>query len=148
VTIPSALSAEDYRALAEFRYQLRRFLHFSESAARSSGLEPQQHQLLLAVKGLPRGARATIGELAGRLLLRHHSTVELVGRLEHRGVVERAPDPDDARAVLVRLTPKGERVLSQLTAAHREELESAGPDLARALRRVLHGATRRKVGAR
>jgi DNA-binding MarR family transcriptional regulator len=142
----SVLSVEDYRALVEFRYQLRRFLHFSESAARSSGLEPQQHQLLLAVKGLPAASKATIGELAARLFLRHHSAVELVDRLEHRGVVERAADPDDARAVLVRLTPKGDKVLAQLTDAHRKELES-GPELARALRRVLRPAPE-KAGSR
>ncbi len=134
------MSLADYQALAEFRYQLRRFLHFSESEARTAALEPQQHQLLLAVKGLPDGPKASIRELASRLFLRHHSTVELVSRLEVRGIVERMPDPDDARGVLIRLTSKGEAMLAKLTAAHHRELETAGPDLARALRRVVRAA--------
>ncbi len=75
------ISMTDYYALAEIRYQIRRFLHFSEEAAREAGLVPQQHQLLLALKGLPAGRKATISELAERLQLRHHSTVELIDRL-------------------------------------------------------------------
>src|SRR5579884_3918947 len=91
----------DYHALAEFRYQLRRFMHFSEQMARSVGLEPQQHQLLLAVKGMPEGRKATIGEIAERLQLQHHSTVELVDRLSEGGFVERQRDEEDLRRVLV-----------------------------------------------
>src|SRR6266571_9280941 len=97
----------DYQALAEFRYQIRRFMRFSEQMARSAGLEPQQHQLLLAIKGLPEGRRAIIGELAERLQLQHHSVVELVDRLEERGFVQRNRDEGDQRRVLVRLTPAG-----------------------------------------
>ncbi len=97
----------DYQALAEFRYQIRRFLRFSEQMARAAGIEPQQHQLLLAVKGLPEGRRAIIGELAERLQLQHHSVVELVDRLEERGFVQRNRDEGDQRRVLVRLTPAG-----------------------------------------
>src|SRR6266481_7179066 len=88
------LSMADYQALAEMRYQIRRFLHFSEQAARQAGLVPQQHQLLLALKGLPAGRKATISEVAGRLQLRHHSVVELIDRLVERGLIKRLRDED------------------------------------------------------
>ncbi len=127
----------EYRALADFRFQLRRFLEFSEKQAREAGLEPQQHQLLLAIKGLPPGRKPTIRELAARLLLRHHSTVELIDRLEHRGIVRRQTDPDDARAVLISLTNSGEQMLAALARVHRTELETVGPELARTLRRIV-----------
>ncbi|HEX7085311.1 MAG TPA: MarR family transcriptional regulator [Vicinamibacterales bacterium] len=127
----------DYRTLAEFRYQIRRFLHFSESAARAHGLNSQQHQLLLALKGLPEGLKPTIGTLAERLQLRHHSTVGLVDRLERRGLVSRELDPDDGRQVLVRITREGEAVLRTLTGIHREELNTAGPALLETLRTLL-----------
>jgi DNA-binding MarR family transcriptional regulator len=91
------LSLDEYRALAEFRTQIRRFLHFSEQSARARGIEPQQHQLLLAIKGLPEDRRATIGELATRLCIQHHSTVELVNRLVERGVVLRSHADADGR---------------------------------------------------
>src|SRR5215510_1300958 len=128
------LTAADYRALAEFRYQLRRFLSFSEEAARSTGLEPQQHQLLLGVKGLSRGRPATIGALADWLHLRHHSMVELVDRTEARGLVRRERGEGDRRQVLVRLTALGESLLSRLALVHRAELRIVGPALLRALR--------------
>src|SRR5258708_35343582 len=83
------LSIADYQVLAEIRHQIRRFLHFSEQAAREAGLVPQQHQLLLALKGLPAGKKATISELAERLQLRHHSVVELMYRLVERGPIAR-----------------------------------------------------------
>jgi DNA-binding MarR family transcriptional regulator len=137
------LSLVGYRALAEFRFQIRRFLHFSEEQVRSLGLEPQQHQLLLAIKGLPDGARATIGELAGRLQLKHHSVVELVNRLERRQVVVRVASPRDGRQVIVRLTASGSNVLRQLSLAHHEELEQAGPALAQALRSLMRPSRRR-----
>lgn len=131
------LSSTEYQALAEFRYQIRRFLHFSEEQARLSGLEPQQHQLLLAIKGLPEGRRATIREIAARLQLRHHSTVELVNRLEAKGLIGRIPGETDRREVLVELTRSGEAILRRLTLAHREELLTAGTELSKALRAVL-----------
>ena len=131
--MPSELTLADYRALADFRYQLRRFLHFSESAAREGGLEPQQHQLLLAVKGAPGGQPPTIGMLAERLQLRHHSTVELVDRMEDRKLVRRARAGEDRRQVLVSLTDAGESLLARLSAAHRAELRSVGPRLVRAV---------------
>ncbi|HYL38478.1 MAG TPA: MarR family transcriptional regulator [Bryobacteraceae bacterium] len=128
------LSLIEYRALAEFRCQLRRYLHFSEEQARAHGLEPQQHQLLLAIKGLTPGARATIGELAGRLQLKHHSTVELVDRLEKHGYVFRSAGKDDRREVIVHLASPGGRILRSLSLAHRQELETAAPAFAAALR--------------
>lgn len=136
------LSASDYRALAEFRYQIRKFLYFSEGQARAYGLEPQQHQLLLAVRGLPQGKKPTIGELAGRLRLKHHSTVELVNRLEALGAVKRSPSEEDRRQVIVRLTRAGSTLLRKLSLAHRHELETSGPELARALRRVMRSVSR------
>jgi len=124
--VPSSqrITRATYRALAEFRHQIRRFLHFSEQAARAAGLEPQQHQLLLAVKGLPPGGVATIREIAERLQLRHHSTVELVDRLVHRGLVRRRRNPRDRREVLIDLTGHGEAVLRQLSVHHVAELRA------------------------
>src|SRR5262245_26877069 len=139
------LTAPDYRALAEFRYQLRRFMSFSEEAARSAGLEPQQHQLLLGVKGLSRGRPATIGALAAWLHLRHHSMVELVDRTEARGLIRRERAEDDRRQVLVRLTPLGESLLSRLALVHRGELRMVGPALLRALRTLEVAPTARRV---
>jgi DNA-binding MarR family transcriptional regulator len=131
------LEPSEYRALAEFRGQLRRFIAFSERAAREAGVEPRQHQLMLAIKGLPEGVPATIGELASRLLLKHHSTVELVDRLERRGAVIRKTSEADARAVIVQLTRSGEGMLHKLSIAHRQELEQSGPELARSLKRLI-----------
>jgi DNA-binding MarR family transcriptional regulator len=131
------LTLDEYRALAEFRYQIRRFLQFSAEAAREHGLEPKQHQLLLAVKGLPEGARPTIGELAERLQIQHHSTVELVNRLAAHGAVTREHDGPDRREALVRLTPRGEELLGKLSIAHHSELETAGPVLAKTLKSVI-----------
>jgi DNA-binding MarR family transcriptional regulator len=133
-----SLTPADYRSLAELRYQIRCFLHFSEQAARKAGLEPRQHQLLLAVKGLPDGARPRIGELAERLKLRHHSTVELVNRLAAGGFVRRVQGGQDRREVLLALTPKGEKVLRELSLDHRAELRMQGPLLIAALRRAIH----------
>jgi len=131
------LSPDEYRSLAEFRRLIRRFLHFSEEQAQAKGLEPRQHQLLLAIKGLPDGASATIGELASRMQLRHHSTVELVNRLAARGFIERTAGEIDRREVLIKLTNSGEAILHELTIVHREELEVSGAELLRALRAVL-----------
>ncbi len=131
------VSITEYQTLSEFRYQLRHFLRFSEQAARAAGLEPQQHQLLLAVKGLPDGRKATISALAERLQLEHHSTVELIDRLVERGFIQRCRDKDDQRRVLVSLTPQGEEVLRNLSLAHRAELRSTGPALVQALTLLL-----------
>jgi DNA-binding MarR family transcriptional regulator len=132
----------DYRVLAEFRYQIRRFLRFSEDAARAAGVEPQQHQLLLAVKGLPQGERPTVRMLAERMQLQHHSTVELVDRMERAGLVTRHRSGEDRREVLISLTAKGERLLRDLTVFHEDELRNSGPALAQALRRIISKPSR------
>ena len=133
---PNELREDDYRALAEFRYQIRRFLRFSEQAAREAGLEPQHHQLLLAIKGLPLGSEARVGVLAERLQLQHHSAVELVERLVQKGLITKARGSEGGREGFVQLTAAGERVLSRLTLHHRDELRSMAPALASALRRI------------
>ena len=137
------LSPGQYRDLAEFRRQIRQFLHFSEATSKEHGLEPQQHQLLLAVHGLPEGAKPTIGELASRLFIQHHSAVELVNRLEQTGAVARHTGKQDKREVWIRLTPAGRAILRKLALAHRTELERSGPELARALKSVLRHAERK-----
>lgn len=123
------LSSEDYENLLAFRSSLRRFLHWSETQARAAGLTPAQHQLMLAVKGHPGAQGPTIGDLAGYLMLRHHSTVELVDRAETAGLVERWGDDDDGRVTRVRLTDEGEARLSMLAQAHLDELRSLAPVL-------------------
>lgn len=132
----------DYRALAEFRYQIRKFLRFSEEAARAAGLEPQQHQLLLAVKGMPEGTRARIGEIAERLQIQHHSTVELVDRLENNGFVNRKRSDHDKREVLIVLTPKAERVLRELALHHHEMLQDYGTALVSSLKKLMNAKGR------
>ena len=130
------LSQEDYQALAEFRYQIRKFLNFSEQAVRKAGIEKQQYQLMLAIKGMPDGVRPRIRELAERMQLEHHSTVELINRLEGNGCVRRERSDDDRREVLLALTGKGERILAELAVHHREQLRSTGGDLLTALQLV------------
>jgi DNA-binding MarR family transcriptional regulator len=135
-----ALTRKDYESLADLRHPIRRFLHFSELAVCRLGLEPSQHQLMLALKGLPRGTRPRIRELAERLQIRHHSAVELVNRLSTRGYVKRQKGETDRREVLLALTPKGEKVLRELSLYHRSELRKEGPALFEALRRVMRSA--------
>jgi DNA-binding MarR family transcriptional regulator len=131
------ISAANYRQLGEFRYRIRKFLHFSEEIARSKGIEPQQHQLLLAIKGLPRGAQPNLRTLSERLCLRHHSTVELADRLEKHGAVIRRRSQLDHREVLVELTERGEELLHELSALIRQELRVTGPALSRSLEAAL-----------
>jgi DNA-binding MarR family transcriptional regulator len=127
----------DYSALAGFRYEIRRFLNFSERAVHTIGIEPQQHQALLAINGLRPESNATIGVLAERLQIQHHSAVELCDRLHARGLIERKRNSADRREVLLQLTRRGENVLLKLSIAHRDELRTAGPRLIAALRRVI-----------
>lgn len=131
------LSDPNYRAMAEFRYQIRRFLRFSEHAARESGLEPQQYQLMLAIKGLPDGERPRIGDVAERLQIQHHSTVELVDRLSKRNLIRRRRSEQDRREVFLELTPKGDRLLQELALHHRAEIREMGPELVASLKKVL-----------
>lgn len=131
------ISDEDYRRLAEFRYQIRRFLAFSTNAARDAGIEPRQHQLLLALRGLPEDIQPSIGELSERLQLHHNTTVELINRLESRGFVRRRQSSEDRRKVLIDVTAEGDAVLLELSRHHLRELRSIGPELVRALERLI-----------
>ncbi|HLH07669.1 MAG TPA: MarR family transcriptional regulator [Terriglobales bacterium] len=136
------ISAQDYRATAEFRYQIRRFLRASEQIARSFGMNPQQYQLMLALKGLPEDRVATVGEIAERLQIQHHSTVELADRLAAKGLIRRKRDSEDRRQVLLELTAKGDKTIKELAIHHREELRSNGPELVSALKNVLSSIKR------
>lgn len=118
----TGITDDEYGRIAEFRYQLRRFLHFSEEAAKAAGLTPRQHQALLAIRGFPDGRDPTIGELAERLQIRHHSAVELVNRMVSAGLVDRKESDIDRRQVLVGLTAAGRSRLEKLTLTHRDEL--------------------------
>ncbi len=131
------LSDRDYKALAELRYRLRMFIGFSDDQARAVGLEPRQHQLLLAVRGLPDELRPTIGTLAERLVVKHHTVVEMVDRLEAIGLVRREHDTNDKRVVLVRITPRGIAMLDRLSLAHRDELVKTMPALVEALQKLV-----------
>lgn len=130
------LSQSDYRTLASFRHALRVFQRFSEEAARDAGTTPAQHQLLLAIKGFYDDRRPTITDLADVLQLRHHSAVELVQRASTAGLVETAPDPDDARRQQVQLTGAGESILASLSLAHRDELRRFRAEMTDLLREI------------
>jgi DNA-binding MarR family transcriptional regulator len=133
-------TSPDFKAMAELRYQIRCFLRFSENAARRAGIEPQQHQLLLAVRGLPDNLRPTIGVLAERMQLQHHSTVELIDRLVDRGLLCRLRATDDRRQVLVKLTHEGEDFLKTLSLHHLQELQSTGPKFVKILQDLVEHA--------
>jgi DNA-binding MarR family transcriptional regulator len=133
----------DYRALAEFRYQMRRFLRASEEAARASGLEPQHHQLLLALKGAPPGEVPTIAWLAERLQLQHHSVVGLVDRLVERKLIRRRRDPADQRRALVTLTGDGEEILHELSVFHQDELRTLAPAFIASIAAIVRATPRR-----
>ncbi len=130
----SRAAQQRLHALADFRYALRKFLHFSEDAATQAGLTPQQHQLLLQLAAAPHGALTTIAWLADRLTLRHHSAVELCARCEDAGLITRGSDPHDRRLVVLKLTPEGSRILQTLTQAHTRELSELGPRLIESLK--------------
>jgi|SRR5581483_11827245 len=126
---PRDISKADYEAMAQYRYAIRRFLRFSEEAAREEGVTPQQYQLLLAIKGYPGREFANISELAERMQLDHHSTVGLVDRTEERGLVRRVHDTEDRRHVNVHLTADGDGLLTRLASEHRDELRRMRQDL-------------------
>jgi DNA-binding MarR family transcriptional regulator len=135
--IEKPLRPAAYQSLAELRYQIRRFLYFSEQTARNAGLEPQQHQFMLALKGLPKGVRPRIAELAARMQIQHHSAVELTNRLAANGYIRRSRKGQDRREVLLALTAMGEKVLRELSLHHRSELRTLGPALVTALKRAM-----------
>lgn len=122
------ITKAEYEALAEFRYMLRQFLRFSEEAAQEVGLTPQQHQALLAIEGYPGRSQITVGELAERLQIRHHSAVGLIDRLASQELVSRQPSSTDHRQVYVVLTRRGVQLLHRLATAHKEELRRVGPE--------------------
>jgi DNA-binding MarR family transcriptional regulator len=133
---PRQLIKSQYETLAAFRYALRRFIRFSERAAEAAGITAQQYQALLAIKGFPARDKVTVGELAERLQLRHHSAVGLVDRLGTEKLVVRQPCAEDRRQVLIRLTRRGETVLEKLAWVHRGQLKRIGPELSRLLERL------------
>lgn len=116
------MTKPEFEALASFRFGIRQYLRFSEETARAHGVTPQQYQVLLALKGFPGREWATVGELAERLQLRHHSVVELLNRAQRQGLVQRTPHPTDWRAVRVELRPDGERILARLSTLNRDQL--------------------------
>jgi DNA-binding MarR family transcriptional regulator len=140
----NASPAVDYGTLAEFRYQLRKFLAFSEAAAHKAGLTPQQHQALLATKGFSDPEPTSVGDLARILLIRHHTAVELMDRMTKLGLLSRTVDDNDGRRVLVKLTAKAERKLRTLSQIHFEELRAASPGLTRILKSFQRARSREK----
>lgn len=146
---PTAAAHPDYSALGDLRYQIRRFLRIREIAARTVGIEPQQYLLLLQVKALEGRAAATIGILAERLQIRHHSAVQLVNRLAKRGMVERRRDRRrDRREVVVCLRPAGEKLLSRLARHSVDELTTEGPQLVSSLKRLVRQSVHGKPVSR
>jgi len=134
----TVISKAEYEALAEFRRQLRVFLHFSEEAAKKVGLSPHQYQAMLVIKGFPGREQATIGEIAEQLLIRHHSAVGLVDRLEQQQFVVREASAEDRRRVYVRLTAHGTELLEQLASIHKQELKHMGIVVQRLLSMITH----------
>jgi len=130
----SASDAVDYEALAQFRYELRKFQAFSKSAAHEAGLTPQQHQALLTIRGFSSRDPVSVGDLAEFLLIRHHTAVELVDRMSKLGLLSRIADRADARRALVKLTKEGERRLRKLSRIHLAELRAIGPALTKILK--------------
>ena len=139
-----AIRTVEYQALAELRYQIRRFLNFSEAAARRVSVEPQQHQLLLALHAMCLPERPTIRAVAERLQIQHNSAVELVKRSVARGLVDRRVGRDDRREASLHITPQGRRMLLRLSIAHRAELRSAAPALLKALKALLRRPRKRR----
>jgi DNA-binding MarR family transcriptional regulator len=127
----------DYRALAAFRFEIRKFLAFSERVAREHGIEPQQHQLLLAIQGFPDDAPPTIGDIAERLCVEHHTTVGLADKLQARRLLRRQRGTEDRREVFLQLTPKGLALLKKLSVLHREQLLQIGPHMVSVLGSIL-----------
>jgi DNA-binding MarR family transcriptional regulator len=132
-----AVSRAEYQALAEFRYQLAGFLRRRRNAAQEAGIEPQQYELLLAVKGLPSGKKPTIKQIAEQLALQHHSTVELTTRLVNRGLVKRERSKEDRRSVLLSVTKEGQRAMDQVVQYSLDQLRREAPDLLKTLARLL-----------
>ncbi len=136
------ITESEYQALGELRYLIRRFLQEGDVTAKQAGLEPQQYLLLLAVRGLPTGEEATISTLAKRLSLRHHSTVELIDRMEAHGYVKRIRGREDRRQVLVSLQPRGAKLLEKVVEQRIIELCATGRSLVAAIGELLEPGDR------
>jgi DNA-binding MarR family transcriptional regulator len=146
ISMGARMTADKYRALAELRYRIRRFLHDGDALASAAGLKPQQYLMLLAIRGLPQGGEATIRTLADRVVLKHHSTVELIDRLEKHGYVCRRRGYDDRRLVTVSLLLRGERVLEGVARHRITELRSNGRQLVHAINQLLEHTRRPRSG--
>jgi DNA-binding MarR family transcriptional regulator len=131
------ITSGEYRALAELRYRIRLFLREGDATAHAQGLETQQYQMLLAIRGLESGELATIGKLAEKLAIKHHSAVELIDRLEKHGFVRRFRDKEDRRQVHVLLLPRGEKALAAVVKERISELRASGDALVRAIEKLL-----------
>lgn len=142
--MPATITTEEYRALAELRHRIRLFVREGDAKARAAGLEPQQYLILLAIRGLPESTEATIRMLAERLALKHHSVVELVDRLEQRGLVRRARSREDRRRVLVSLLPRGEKLLEEVARHRISELRSSGAAFVKAIEALLEKDGRKR----
>lgn len=149
-----ALTTAEYQALAELRYRIRKFLREGDTVASEAGLEPQQYLLLLMIRGIPDGQEATVSNLAERLVLKHHSVVELIDRMEAHGYVRRSRSREDRRSVLVSLLPRGEKLLEQVAQHRVSELRASGAALVNAIAALLknshalHAGTFLEVHAR
>jgi DNA-binding MarR family transcriptional regulator len=147
IAMKAAISDTEYRALAELRYRIRHFIQEGDAGAQRASLEPQQYLMLLAIRGLPKGAVATIRTLAERMALKHHSAVELIDRLESHGLARRSRSPGDKREVRVSLLPRGSKLLDRVARERLSELKSSGMALADAItalverKRPLHKIT-------
>ena len=137
---PRQLSKSQYETLAAFRYALRRFIRFSEEAAQAAGVTAQQYQALLAIKGFPGRDSVTVGELAERLQLRHHSAVGLVDRLAAEKLAVRVPSAKDHRQVLIQVTDRGETVVEKIASVHRQQLKRIGPEIRQLLEQLVRAA--------
>jgi DNA-binding MarR family transcriptional regulator len=133
---PRRLPKSEYETLAAFRYALRRFIHFSEDAAQAAGITGQQYQAMLAISGFPGRDQVTVGELAERLQLRHHSAVGLADRLVMENLAVRVPSKKDRRQVLLQLTERGENLVEMIASAHRKQLKQIGPEISHLLARL------------
>ena len=142
-----SLSLAELQSLAEVRHHIRRYVHAGELAARRLGLEPRQHQMLLAIEGLPAGVRPTVGEVAEQLQIEHHSAVELVNRMVSAGYLRREREEADRREVLLELTAKAMRILGELAEHHRWELGEGASGLSLAVRKAIRGVGRGRGAA-
>jgi DNA-binding MarR family transcriptional regulator len=145
------IATPEYQALAEMRYRIRKFVHEGDAVASAAGLEPQQYLLLLMIRGIPEGQEATVSNLAERLVLKHHSVVELIDRLEIHGYVRRNRSREDRRSVLVSLLPRGEKMLEEVAQHRISELRATGAALVNAISSLLEdrrGSLNKKESAR